>query len=143
MINDIINGITATIGKEFGDHEIYVENIEQGLKEPCFFVKTLDVSQQKYIGNRYLLTVPLDVHYFPARKKKRTEMHDAAMRLQYILERITMLNGEMVNGVKAHYEIVDDVLHYFITYKMVVKYSTDPVDNMGNLAIDSHMKGDE
>lgn len=143
MLNDIIGGVTAAIDKEFGDnYEVYTENIEQGLKAPCFFVKSLEVSQRRYVGNRYLLTVPLDVHFFPAGKRAKADMHDAATRLQFALERITLLNGDLVSGIDAHYEIVDSVLHFFITYNMVVKYSSDPVESMGDLAIDSHMKGE-
>ena len=144
MINDIISGVTAAIGKEFGEgYEIYTENVEQGLKEPCFFVMVLEPSLKRYIGNRYLLTVPLDVHYFPAGKRQKADINDAVMRLQCILERISLLNGDLLNGSDMHFEIVEDVLHFFTTYKMVVKYSTEPVDDMGSFKFNGHIKGDE
>lgn len=37
MINKVIDGISKAINEEFGDeYNIYTEEIEQGLKEPCF-----------------------------------------------------------------------------------------------------------
>ena len=40
MINDIIIGISNAIYAEFGsDYEIYVDDVKQGLNEPCFFIK--------------------------------------------------------------------------------------------------------
>lgn len=69
-------------------------------------------------------------------------MHGVAMRLQFSLERIALLDGDLVNGADVHYEIVDGVLHFFITYKMVVRYSGSPEESMGGVAVDSRLKGD-
>lgn len=39
MINSIIEGISISLNAEFGDnYTTYTESVEQGLKEPCFFV---------------------------------------------------------------------------------------------------------
>ena len=38
MINAIISGISITLDGAFG-YEVYGEEIKQGLKEPCFFIK--------------------------------------------------------------------------------------------------------
>ena len=43
MINSIIEGISIAINTEFEDvYTIYTESVEQGLKEPCFFIKQRD-----------------------------------------------------------------------------------------------------
>lgn len=42
MINSIIEGISTSLNAEFGDdYTIYTENVEQGLKEPCFLFPAL------------------------------------------------------------------------------------------------------
>ena len=39
MINSIVEAISCSLNKEFGDdYEIHNEEIKQGLKEPCFFM---------------------------------------------------------------------------------------------------------
>ena len=44
MINSIIEGISASLNAEFGDdYTIYTENVEQGLKEPCFFISCIAI----------------------------------------------------------------------------------------------------
>ena len=43
MINSIIDSIGISLNAEFGDkYTIYSESIEQGLKEPCFFISCLN-----------------------------------------------------------------------------------------------------
>ena len=38
MLNEIIKGISMALNAAFGDgYEIYQNDVEQGLKEPCFF----------------------------------------------------------------------------------------------------------
>ena len=37
MLNEIIKGISMALNAAFGDgYEIYQNDVEQGLKEPCF-----------------------------------------------------------------------------------------------------------
>lgn len=39
MINSIIEAISVSLNGEFGDdYEIHMEEIKQGLKEPCFLL---------------------------------------------------------------------------------------------------------
>lgn len=43
MINSIVEAISCSLNKEFGDdYEIHNEEIKQGLKEPCFFIACLN-----------------------------------------------------------------------------------------------------
>ena len=43
MINSIIEAISISLNEEFGDgYEIHMEEIKQGLKEPCFFIACLN-----------------------------------------------------------------------------------------------------
>ena len=45
MLNDIMDAVTRRLNELFGDgYEIYTDAVEQGLKEPCFFVQFLEPS---------------------------------------------------------------------------------------------------
>ncbi len=144
MINEIISGMTNGIYQEFGsNYKIYTENIEQGLSEPCFFIAVIEAEQVRIIGNRYMLTAVLDVHYFPSTKAKNKEMQDVASRLYKGLERITFLDGDMVNGFELKSEIVDDVLHFFVTYKLTVKYLEAAEEQMAEVTVTATTKGGE
>lgn len=141
MVNEIVNGITKAIYDEYGaGYKIYTESIEQGFKEPCFFIAVLDSDQARIIGNRYQKTIAVNVHYFPATKAKNKEMHGVAETLYSILGRITLHNGDMLNGFQLHYETVEDVLHFFVTYKPIVKYQQDAEETMAAVDVDTKVR---
>lgn len=142
MVTDIVNGITKAIYDQYGEkYKIYTESIEQGFKEPCFFVAVLDNEQARIIGNRYQKSVPINVHYFPATKAKNKEMREVAEVLYSILERITLLDGTMLNGFQLHSETVEDVLHFFVTYKPIIKYQLEAdTENMGAAQIGAKVR---
>lgn len=136
MINDIINGIAVKLNQAFGsDYTIYKENVKQGLKEPCFFILPLEPTQEAKLPNRYLRTYPLDIHYFP--KNGKSEMYEVAEILFLELEYVNVL-ANLIRGTKMRYELVDNVLHFFITYEFFIKKEMDAVDHMETLAIKSN-----
>ena len=54
MLNEIMNAVTRRLDELFGDgYTIYTDGVEQGLKEPCFFVQFLEPSEKPMIGRRY------------------------------------------------------------------------------------------
>lgn len=141
MVNDIIDGISNALYEAFPDHAIYSETIKQGLKEPCFFILPLNPSESPLLGVRAVRTIPLDVHYFPPEKgPKNKTMGIVASKLYGVLKRVKLLNGDLLNGFDLNYEIVDDVLHFFVTFKVVVKYPVDAVDNIESLEIQQGVK---
>lgn len=138
MVNDIVNGITKAIYEEYGkEYKIYTESIEQGFKEPCFFVAVLDGEQTRIVGNRYQRNIPIDVHYFPSEKAKSKEMNSVAQALYGILERITLADGTMLNGFQMSDKPVNGVLHFFVTYKPILTYQTAEETNMGEVAVNA------
>lgn len=141
MVNEIVNGISKAIYDEYGEKcKIYTESIEQGFKEPCFFIAVLDSDQARIIGNRYQKTIAVNVHYFPSTKAKNKEMRSVAEALYSILGRITLLNGDMLNGFQLHYETVEDVLHFFVTYKPIVKYQQDAEETMAAVDVGTKVR---
>ena len=55
MINSLTEGISMALNKEFGDDcTVFAEPVEQGLKEPCFFVFCISPVSRPFMGKRYL-----------------------------------------------------------------------------------------
>ena len=53
MINSIIRAISVSLNNEFGDnYTIYTETVEQGLKEPCFFISCINPTNNLFLGKR-------------------------------------------------------------------------------------------
>lgn len=115
MLIDIINGISIKLNSIFGDsYEVHIENVKQGLKEPCFFIKTLPTNDKPLLGKRKQRTYSFDISYFPVGGNE--EMMSVAEKMLDGLEYIELLSGELIRGRSLEAEIVDDVLHFSVNY---------------------------
>lgn len=151
MLNKIIIGISQALDAEFNSENegyiIHTENVEQGLEEPCFFIFSLKPSSKQLVGNRYERKYPFDIHFFPDTELVdgistiNNQLNEVTERLFTALEYITVDNS-LVRGASINAEKVDDVLHFFINFNMIVKKETEPIDTMGSLTIKQKLGGD-
>lgn len=147
MLNKIITGISQKLDEEFNteenqDYTIYTENVEQGLEEPCFFIFSLKPSNRQLVGNRYERKYPFDIHYFPKDEDNyNNEINEVTERLFTALEYITVDNN-LVRGTNMNAEIVDNVLHFFIDFNMIVRKEVEHIETMGSLTIKQKLGGD-
>jgi len=142
MIKEIIDGVVEALANEFGDgYEIYTEEVQQGLKEPCFSVKVLKPSSAQSLGNRYYRTTPLCVHYFAkSRTNAKAECIDILERLTSCLEYINVA-GDLTRGTEMSGEIVDGVLSFFVNYDMFVVKGLEEKTSMDTMTQTTEMKG--
>ena len=126
MINATIEAISRAIYNEFGSgYEIYKEDIPQGFKEPCFSIFHILGTSDRKSPNRYLRKNRFDVHYFPkSGRNEKSEMQEVAERLFLCLEYINVLDNPC-EGTKMSPEIVEGVLHFFVSYDFFVKKQLD------------------
>lgn len=121
MISSIIKGISVAINAEFGDrYTIYTESIEQGLKEPCFFISCLNPTNKVFFGERYFRTNQMCIQYIPTNTSVEKEECNAVVeRLFNCLEYITV-GEDPVRGSKMNSEIVDGILNFFVNYDLFI-----------------------
>jgi len=143
MINEIINGISMKLNQAFGDDvEIYDNEVKQGLNPPCFLIGVINPSQKQFIGQRYKRDNPFDVKYFPSEAGGIAECHDVASRLFVEMSLITLTNGDRLKATSMSYEVVDGVLHFFVSFNVIVRPVEAPKDNeMGSISTTTDMKG--
>lgn len=143
MENEFIAGISIKLNKVFGDEKrIYTEDVAQGLKEPCFFILPLNLSQSNMLASRKFVQMPFDVHYFPEVPNNNSELFEMGWELTDALEFITLVSGDMLHGTDMHCEVVDGVLHFFVSYNIfTVPIATVSDDEMAEVAITSSVKG--
>lgn len=140
MLTDIIDAISIKLDESFSGVEIYSESVLQSLMPPCFFIGVLNPSQQQQLGTRYFRRHPFDVHYFPEVTDDKAEMYTTADTLCAALEYVTLANGDILRGSDVHWEIVDGVLHFFVSYDVFVKKEITPEQNMGDITIDTDIE---
>jgi hypothetical protein len=137
-INDVVIAISIKLYEAFGDaYEIYTESIEQGFKEPSFFILLLQPEFEQVIGNRYHETLPFDIHYFGP---GYMDAYSKANKLMSEMEYIKLLNGDLLRGTKMKGEVIDGVLHFFVNYNFHVYKVTDPLDKMEDLQLSNGIK---
>lgn len=142
MINTIMEAISVAINAEFGDaYEIYMEEIEQDLNEPCFFIQCLNPTNELFLGKRYFRSNPFCIQYFPqAKGNLNRECYEVNERLNECLEYITM--DGLMHGTKMKSEIVDGVLNFFVNYDCFV-YKREENTIMGVMESDTKLKEGE
>lgn len=141
MTNKIIEAVSAALNAEFGEgYEIYMEEIEQGLEEPCFLIQCLSPSSQRLLKGRYFRTAQFCIQYFPeSRKDTIRECHDAGERLFSCLEWLDA-GGSLKMGTKMEYKINDGVLFFFINYDSIL-YREEPMPPMETVDSKTTVKG--
>lgn len=122
MVDSILNAVTTQLGKTFGDpYRYYVEDVEQGLKEPCFTVDVLIPLQRSRSPILYDRTMPIVVHYFSdSENNRKKDCYVMAERIVECLEYLPF-KDTLIRGEDISWKMVDDVLQVFITYKFITK----------------------
>lgn len=140
-INLITNAISITLNGEFGDgYKNYTEEIRQGLEEPCFFISCINPTHNLFLGKRYFRENQFCIQYFPEDKQDpKSECHAVAERMEFCLEWI-IVTGDLVHGSNMKYEIVDEVLSFFVNYNMFV-YRNEASVSMEDISANIGVKG--
>lgn len=143
MINLIINGITKTLFNTFGNrYKIYVENIKQGLQEPCFIVSSIENSIKPFLGKRAKLTNSYQIIYIPKESDKIKEMNEIASKL-LTMDFIELENGDKLLARNKRTEIYEDgtgdILRFYAEYNMVIN-SADSKTYMQELKTGTSVK---
>jgi len=138
--NKIITGISQKLFETFGlDYKIYTENVEQFLNPPCFYVELLQSSMQQIVSRRYRLENLFDIHFFTNENEPKNDFRRVADILYDALEYISVDN-DLVRGLGMHYEIVDDVLHFFVSYNLILIKTIEPEEKMETLKTRGEIK---
>lgn len=138
-LNDILDGISIKLNTLFGDdYTIYTNEVEQGFKTPCFYIKALPESRSKKVGNRYYVQTSFVIHTF-LKSPTVEELNNIANEL-YELEYIELINKDLLRGKNMRAEIVDDVLEFFIDYNFYAFKQVQKVDNMTEISINGEVK---
>lgn len=112
-------------------YKIYKERVVQGFTKPSFFIWTLDVDQQKQMRNNFErhYQMSVRVHLKDNATKTYEQLSELGNKLLCVLSLIDVpilvdsntLGTLPVTGTQMSFNIVDDVLQFFVTYKIRIK----------------------
>lgn len=134
MVNEMLKGISTQLYEVFGaDYKYYVENVEQKLTKPCFTIDSIMPLQRSRNRVLYERTIPVVVHYFS--NEKSTTKADCYAKVEMVVEALEYVpfHGKLIRGEDISWQLVDDVLQVFVTYRFITKKLTSNEDNMEDL----------
>lgn len=138
MVNEVLNAMSTQLHATFGDtYRYYVEDVEQNLTTPCFTIDTILPLERSKSAILYDRTMPMVIHHFTNDKKDTKKTLYAIAEetiecLEYLPFKNTVLRGENLS-----WQIVDDVLQVFVTYKFTTKKIITVEDEMETLISDT------
>ncbi len=145
MLNAILDAISVSLGHEFGDgYQIYMEQIEQGWKEPCFFISCLKSSSKHSFEERYFRGNQFCVQYFPSSNERQQECNAVYERMLGCLEYITVNgDGKPIKGTRMECEMVDGSLSFLVNYDFFVYQTREESMSMSDFQTGMEVKGEE
>ena len=115
---DVVKEICNTLRMQYPEeqYDIYTEGIEQGFAEPCFAIHQLHADVTPYPNRLTEIVQHFDVRFFPKEERPREQCRRVAETLVFLLRQLASLRGTGLN-----WEITDDVLHFFVSYRQFVR----------------------
>ena len=131
MVNSLLNAVTKRLGTTFGDpYHYYVENVEQNLTKPCFTADMLIPIQRSTSAILYDRIMPIVVHYFSDSKQNlKSDCYAMGERIVECLEYLPF-NDTVLRGEDISWQIVDDVLQVFVTYRFKTRRVIEDEDTI-------------
>lgn len=135
MINNIVGGISHELSRIFDDrYEIYADDVEQGLNEPCFLITALINHKTELSHARSRRERSYMIQFFPENSlNKRSRCTEIGDILLNEFGCIPFLN-EKLRCTELQYEIVDNVLNFSMNVNTVVTLVED-IEKMAEIKL--------
>lgn len=138
MISEIITAISLRLNEVYPNITVTMEQVEQGLQEPCFFIEVLEPIRTPLVGQRWQQDTLVDIHLFDS-EAENIQFYTIAEELFAYLEYITLPDGNMLRGTSMHFAVNDGVLHFFVTYTVFL-YRKKEKEQMEVLHLEEGLK---
>lgn len=136
MIENIINAISTRLYDLFGDeYTIYIDDVQQGLKEPCFIITIIELMRNDYLRGRYNISVPFDIIYIP--KNNNYNVYSVS---EILLDNLDFVeNADHKNkyiGRNMRSEVIEKELHFFVDYNCIKNAYINEGNDMNEIAME-------
>lgn len=111
----IISLLAKTIKSKYPDSKIYIDEVKQGLKKPCFFIYQINAEHNKNTKDIFVRDYLFNIRFHT--DEGRGELNRVGNTLLEILEEIDYTSS-VLRPYKLTYEVNEDVLHVFLGYRV-------------------------
>lgn len=137
--------LAITSGSDVTYPVVFADKIMQGAIEPFFLILVIDVSQDKGLQTKFWRNYQMKVQYHISEQvtTRITDLRKMGERLFGILDAIDLEYKQENNRIytrplrayKLNYQITENVLNFFCTYKVKVQQDVEPNTKMRILDI--------
>lgn len=137
--------LAITSGSDVTYPVVFADKIMQGAIEPFFLILVIDVSQDKGLQTKFWRNYQMKVQYYMSEQvtTRITDLRKMGERLFGILDAIDLEYKQENNRIytrplrayKLNYQITENVLNFFCTYKVKVQQDVEPNTKMRILDI--------
>lgn len=137
--------LAITSGSDVTYPVVFADKIMQGAIEPFFLILVIDVSQNKGLQTKFWRNYQMKVQYYISEQvtTRITDLRKMGERLFGILDAIDLEYKQENNRIytrplrayKLNYQITENVLNFFCTYKVKVQQDVEPNTKMRILDI--------
>lgn len=135
--NDVRYAVHNALDAAFPDIPLSGEEIKQNLDPPRFFVRLLEPAHTQELGRRYRRDHPFVIRYFSP-DRTNDDMYNMAEQLTSVLKWIS-IGSQKWPGQGMYYQIIDEVLHFFVTYSLLVWDQPAAAPKMQSLEQEGHV----
>lgn len=137
--------LAITSGSDVTYPVVFADKIMQGAIEPFFLILVIDVSQDKGLQTKFWRNYQMKVQYYISEQvtTRITDLRKMGERLFGILDTVDLEYKQENNRIytrplrayKLNYQITENVLNFFCTYKVKVQQDVEPNTKMRILDI--------
>lgn len=136
MTEDVIKALARALNRALAERKkeytIYTEDVEQGHKQPCFFIYCTNYKDELYRGKRYKLSTNIVIEYIPPKpeddRDTNRNVNNILPKLYDITEMIEV-DGNLLRGLDRSVENTDGGVVFNVRYEYFY-YKTEEVDKM-------------
>lgn len=121
---------------------IYLEFKENNMTFPCAYIKVIEPSMGRHVGDLYNTSLDLDIMYYANNLDVVTDTRKLIdiPSVLYLLLEFVQVGERTIMGTGMKYKISDGVLHFFVTYENILRRVAKPVERMKQMELTERVK---
>ena len=136
-MQEIINALARRLKQIDETATIYQDDVEQGVREPCFFIKSLITVKQSRIMKQSRIVFPVQITYLPKKPGDHAELIEIQNKIMTQLEQVDLGSDISLRVSSLISEIVAGTLQVTcnLNYSLVSVDETDKFETLEGVNI--------
>ena len=139
--SDVLTAVSKAVHKAL-NVPIYLEFKENNITFPCAYIKVIEPSMNRHVGELHNISLNLDIMYYANNLDVVTDTRKLIdiPRVLYQLLEFVQVGERTIMGTGMKYKISDGVLHFFVTYENILRAVSKPIDHMKRMELTERLK---